>query len=187
ACVQRHPRAAGAVGRRHEAVQRRARARTADAARGPSRRDGTGADARAIAGRLSSRPREPARRARSAVGADYPAPDAPARPRASESAGPRAAAGEIRLARDRVDLGALAAAVVQSLDPVAQARGIALDCAVDGDSSVTGDAGWIERLLLNLLDNAIKFTPRDGHVSVRVSHEGTGVRRAARDSRFGVR
>ena len=33
-------------------------------------------------------------------------------------------------------------------------------------SIVIGDAGWLERLLLNLLDNAIKFTPAGGRIAV---------------------
>jgi heavy metal sensor kinase len=98
----------------------------------------------------------------------------------------RAEAGEIRLARDRVDLGALTAAIVQSLDPVAQARGVTLSHRVDGDTHVTGDAGWLERLILNLVDNAIKFTPRDGQVAVRVGGSGGSVSLEVQDSGIGI-
>jgi signal transduction histidine kinase len=45
------------------------------------------------------------------------------------------------------------------LEPVAQARDVALRCDVFADLLITGDAEWLERLLLNLLDNAIKFSP----------------------------
>ena len=40
---------------------------------------------------------------------------------------------------------------------------------------VLGDAGWLERLLLNLLDNAIEFTPAGGRIDVRVTPR-TGTR-----------
>jgi len=81
----------------------------------------------------------------------------------------RAEAGDIPLASEPVDLGALCGSVVEQLDPVAQARGIALECQTTGETIVTGDHGWIERLLLNLLDNALKFTPDRGRIAVRVT------------------
>jgi heavy metal sensor kinase len=98
----------------------------------------------------------------------------------------RAESGEIPLARDVVDLGALAAGVAQALEPVAQARGIALSCATDGDVRVTGDAGWLERLLLNLLDNAIKFTPRGGSIVVAVSRADGRPVLEVRDTGIGI-
>ena len=77
----------------------------------------------------------------------------------------RAEAGQIALARTSVNLAAVTTTVVDQLEPVAEARQVIL---ISGNSSgpvsVTGDAGWLERLLLVLLDNAIKFTPRGGRV-----------------------
>jgi heavy metal sensor kinase len=84
----------------------------------------------------------------------------------------RAESGQIPLAHERVDLGALAAALVEQLELVAQANGLELRCEAAEGVAVSGDGEWLERLLLNLLDNAFKFTPRGGRVLVRVSGAG---------------
>ena len=98
----------------------------------------------------------------------------------------RAEAGEIPLAKDRLDLSALCADVVDGLEPVAQAKGIALTCSIDGRVDVVGDTGWLERLLLNLLDNAIKFTPEGGRVAVAVTREGRQVVLRVEDTGIGI-
>jgi signal transduction histidine kinase len=48
------------------------------------------------------------------------------------------------------------------------------------------DAGLVERALANLLDNALRVTPRGGQVRVRVVHEGGGVRIEVSDTGPGV-
>ncbi len=83
----------------------------------------------------------------------------------------RAEAGEIAVKHEPVDLSSLAEGVVQSLAPVAQARGVAMSCEAARDVRVVGDAGWLERLLLTLLDNAIKFTGAHGRICVRVARD----------------
>ena len=98
----------------------------------------------------------------------------------------RAEAGEIPLAREAMNLGALSVSVVEALEPVAQAKDLALVCEVSDDVLVTGDAGWMERLLLNLLDNAIKFTPAGGRISVSVTRENATARLQVRDTGVGM-
>jgi heavy metal sensor kinase len=85
----------------------------------------------------------------------------------------RAESGQIPLSRGPVDLGPLVVSVVEQLEAVAQANGLELRCEVEDEIRVQGDGEWLERLLLNLLDNAFKFTPRGGRVVVRLS-EGEG-------------
>ena len=51
---------------------------------------------------------------------------------------------------------------------------------------VRGDAGWLERLLLILLDNAIKFTGEGGWISVTFSRSGGRARLAVTDSGSGI-
>jgi len=49
-----------------------------------------------------------------------------------------------------------------------------------------GDSGWLERLLLNLLDNAMKYTPPPGNISVTVSREDSHARVDVRDTGSGI-
>ena len=85
----------------------------------------------------------------------------------------RAEAGQITLSFAPVALGPMAASVTEQIEPVASARGVVLVADSTNGIFVQGDANWLERLLLILLDNAIKFTPEDGRVTVGVS-SGSG-------------
>ena len=98
----------------------------------------------------------------------------------------RAEAGEIPLTYARVDLGALAVTVVDQIELVAQAKGIELHYERAVDVSVAGDEPWLARLLLNLLDNAIKFTNAGGHIRVTVSRDDDIARLTVQDSGCGI-
>ena len=99
----------------------------------------------------------------------------------------RAEAGEITLSFAPVALGPLTAAVTEQIEPVAGARGVALGADVVDDVVVRGDAGWLERLLLILLDNAIKFTPAGGRVMVRAWSAGGRALLSVTDTGVGIR
>ena len=98
----------------------------------------------------------------------------------------RAESGQIPLARERVDLGVLAVSAVEQLEAVAQASGLELRCEAGDGVTVEGDAEWLERLLLNLLDNAFRFTPRGGRVVVRVWAADGQARLEVRDTGIGM-
>jgi heavy metal sensor kinase len=98
----------------------------------------------------------------------------------------RAEAGQIPLAFTRVDLSALAASLVDQLHPVAEAQQIALRGEWHEPVFVEGDAGWLERMVLNLIDNAIKFTQPGGEVLVRVRPARGTVRLEVSDTGIGM-
>ena len=98
----------------------------------------------------------------------------------------RAEAGQIRLTVAPVDLGQLAASLVDQLQPLAEARSIDLSCDPVDAVIVQGDPAWLKRLLLNLLDNALKYTPAGGRVSVRVSRLGDRARIDVQDTGAGL-
>lgn len=55
------------------------------------------------------------------------------------------------------------------------------------DVKLNGDQEMIERALLNLLDNAIKYTPEGGEISVNVSRRNGSAVLAVRDTGIGIR
>jgi two-component system sensor histidine kinase BaeS len=51
---------------------------------------------------------------------------------------------------------------------------------------VTGDPGWLERLLIILIDNAVKFTPQGGRVAVRVWRDDGQAKLSVSDTGIGM-
>jgi signal transduction histidine kinase len=92
----------------------------------------------------------------------------------------RAESGDVAIEREPVDISTLAQSLSEQLEPVASSKGVRMSCVCEPDVKVIGDAGWIERIILNIVDNAIKFTPEGGHVWIRVF-------RAAKHAVFEVR
>ena len=57
--------------------------------------------------------------------------------------------------------------VLEDLRPLADERGVSVTDAVPGEAQVLADSAALEQVLANLLENAVKYTPEGGHVSVR--------------------
>jgi heavy metal sensor kinase len=98
----------------------------------------------------------------------------------------RAEAGQIALRLGEVDLGALAESLVEQIEPVAGAKGLTLRYERADSPVVHGDADWLKRVLLNLLDNAIKFTPEGGRIIVTVSTQNGDARLSVQDTGIGI-
>ena len=68
-----------------------------------------------------------------------------------------------------VDMGEIASVVLEQYKPQATTRGVHLSLTEDHDlPPVAGDAKSLERALIALIDNAIKFSPRGGDVEIRL-------------------
>lgn len=97
----------------------------------------------------------------------------------------RAESGQIRLTMVPLDVGELAATLVDQIEPIAAARSIDLRCERT-KAIVNGDAAWLQQMLLNLLDNALKYTNANGVVNVRVSTDGAAARIEVQDTGIGL-
>jgi len=98
----------------------------------------------------------------------------------------RAESGDVEIADESVDLSVMTPALAEQLQPVASAKDVSLTWNCEPNVKVIGDASWIERIILNVVDNAIKFTPSGGHVEVRVSDGTENAVLEVRDDGIGI-
>jgi heavy metal sensor kinase len=84
----------------------------------------------------------------------------------------RADAGQYRLASDNFYLEEAAGECVRAVRSLAARRGVGVEFKQDGEMPARGDEALIRRMILNLLDNAIKFTPPGGSVEVEAGRAG---------------
>ena len=96
-------------------------------------------------------------------------------------------AGQLSLETCPVDAAALLREAAESVELQAQRRGVSL--AVDEpppDLAVVADRARVQRVLGNLLDNALKHTPSDGRVTLRVHPADEEVRFDVQDTGPGI-
>lgn len=85
-----------------------------------------------------------------------------------------------------VDLPALATQLAGSLNAAAAAKNIRLSITGDTSASVEGNSELLQVLLRNLIDNAIRYTPPDGSVSILIQATAGTVQLAVSDSGPGI-
>src|SRR5262245_39949694 len=99
----------------------------------------------------------------------------------------RATAGDMKLHLGLVDLFALCELVADLTRPTATARGIGFTVRLDGIAPIIcGDGNRVQRIVENLVSNAIKFTPAGGSISITVTRTGSRARLVVADSGIGI-
>jgi len=83
----------------------------------------------------------------------------------------QAESGQLVLQKAPLDLGAIAADVVDQFQIPAEEKGVSLTAETEDGIRAFADRTQIERLISNLLSNAVKYTPKGGRVDVRVGHD----------------
>ena len=80
--------------------------------------------------------------------------------------------GGMRLNRSDLDLNELLLEQVKRLAPLARENGVELDCSGREAVEVNGDSVKLQQVVYNVIDNAIKYTPRGGEVHASISRAG---------------
>jgi signal transduction histidine kinase len=95
--------------------------------------------------------------------------------------------GVNKLLCEEIDLAGLVREACELFEPTAEDKGLTLSYDVPNKSHLVGDHRMIQRMLSNLLDNAIKYTPSGGTVSVAVSeNDERNVVIAVEDTGIGI-
>jgi len=96
-------------------------------------------------------------------------------------------AGVSRLEKTEIDIGSVMRNACELFQSAAEDEGLTLVCHADENFKVYGDMRLIQRMIANVLDNAIKYTPSDGRVDVSI-HAGRNqsVEIAVTDTGIGI-
>ncbi len=92
--------------------------------------------------------------------------------------------GEIK--RESVDMSGLTTEVIHLLTPAAEKRGQRLECHIEPGMQMFGDRARLNQILYNLTDNAIKYSPDGGQISVSLRKEGEELVWRVRDNGVGI-
>jgi signal transduction histidine kinase len=99
----------------------------------------------------------------------------------------RADTGSETLAFQRIDISELAGEVCTQAQTLAEAKQLQWKAVVPGTAIwVHGDAHALRRLLLILIDNAVKYTPPTGSVSLALQRTGDSVEVRVHDTGIGI-
>lgn len=91
----------------------------------------------------------------------------------------RIEAGTLLLNLAPVDLRSVVEAVIDNVRPMADEKGVHLQTCIAPDlEPISGDAERLQQVVTNLVNNAVKFTPQDGKVEVRVNQSHSEASRA---------
>ena len=97
-----------------------------------------------------------------------------------------AEAGALRLRRERVDLCALSTRVADLYREVAEQKRIRLELALPPAAEADADPVRIGQALSNLVDNALKYTPEGGRVTISAEREPGAITLTVSDTGPGV-
>ena len=102
--------------------------------------------------------------------------------------GSRIITGKLHLEIVPFDLTALVRAAMDAVRPAADAKGIRLTVTVDPEAArvMMGDPERLQQVVWNLVNNAVKFTPRGGAVAVGLARSETHIELTVADTGQGI-
>lgn len=94
--------------------------------------------------------------------------------------------GVLKGESEPIQVADLLGAVVDTIRPLAAAKSIRIIEQISATSTIVGDMDLLIRLFLNLLDNAVKYTPAEGEVRISASESNGQIHVAIADTGLGI-
>jgi len=95
--------------------------------------------------------------------------------------------GKLRLQVRRVNLVPVIESAIESVRLAAEAKSIRLQSVLDSQAGpLLGDANRLQQVVWNLLSNALKFTPKDGRVEIRLERVNSHAEITVSDTGLGI-
>ena len=98
----------------------------------------------------------------------------------------RIVTGSLKIDSKLIGFASVVEAAIEGARPQCTAKRVVLDVSLERVGCVKGDAGRLRQIIGNLLNNAIKFTPTGGVVTVHITREGGSGKVVVRDSGEGI-
>jgi len=98
----------------------------------------------------------------------------------------RSDSNELQIMQERFRVDEVAERCAQVFSHLAVAKGVSLETAIEAPLEMVGDEERIHQLLVILLDNALKYTGKDGRIFVSCRREGQRVAIAVKDTGIGI-
>ena len=98
----------------------------------------------------------------------------------------RIVTGKVRLDVRPVELVPVVEAALDSVRPAADAKNIRIEALLDPPAPISGDPDRLQQIVWNLASNAVKFTPKGGHVQVRLDRVSSHIEIVVSDTGEGI-
>ena len=95
-------------------------------------------------------------------------------------------AGEVKMDKSHLDLGELTASTASEMKLLAEEKSIGLRIHAESGVQVVGDRIRLQQVIVNLIDNSIKYTPVGGMIEVRVGREENSAVLEVSDNGLGI-
>ena len=99
----------------------------------------------------------------------------------------RILSGKVRMDVQKIELGTVLEAALETVRPAAQAKGVKIHAVIDPVATpISGDPQRMQQVFWNLLSNAIKFTPRGGRIEVLLQRVNSHLEANIADTGIGI-
>jgi len=88
--------------------------------------------------------------------------------------------------REKIDISELVKDACELFEPVAEEKEIELICAIGSGCFIHGNVQYLQRMVANLVDNALKYTPAKGTVGIDLVCSEKQIKIAVSDSGIGI-